>query len=106
MGSQWLATLAAQTPEPSPTDPGMTIYTVTPGITGFLAFFAIALAGWLLFRSMGRRMRNVDQARRERERADAEAAAAAEATEGAAPAPGDGAGDTEDAEQAEGDARP
>lgn len=100
MGAQWLLALAAQTPEPSPTDPSLTIYTVTPGISGFLAFFAMALAGWLLFRSMSRRMRNVDQSRRERERADAEEAAAAQ------PPPADEATDADAADRTDGEARP
>lgn len=88
----WLL-LAAPTPEPTPIDPGFTIYTVTPGISGFLAFFAIAIAGWLLFRSMGRRMRNVDNARRQREIAEAEERDQAAATDDAPPAeagPADG----------------
>lgn len=104
MGEQWLLALVAQTPEPSPTDPALTLYTVTPGISGFLAFFAMALAGWLLFRSMSRRMRNVDQSRRERERADAEAAAAAGPI-GAGTADGEVA-DTAVADPTDGDSRP
>jgi hypothetical protein len=37
------------------TDPGQ----VGPGLAGFLAVFALALATWLLFRSMNRHLRNV-----------------------------------------------
>ncbi|MEE6273094.1 hypothetical protein [Georgenia wangjunii] len=54
--------LSAQTPAPSPSpDQQLTIYTVTPGIGGFLAFFVLALAAWVLFRSMAKHMRTVDR---------------------------------------------
>lgn len=46
----------AQVPGPAPDlDP----YTVTPGIGGFLVFFALALAAWFLYRSFVRHMRRV-----------------------------------------------
>ncbi|HLV04265.1 hypothetical protein [uncultured Georgenia sp.] len=73
-----LLVLAAQTPSPSPTPTEHTIYTVTPGIGGFIAFFALALAGWLLFRSLVKHMRRVDHETLRRE----QAAAAAEPGEG------------------------
>ncbi|MEE6281307.1 hypothetical protein [Georgenia sunbinii] len=81
----------AQSPEPTPTDPGMTLYTVTPGISGFLAFFAVALACWLLFRSLGRQMRRVEQTRLRRAEEDAAAAAetSGDGTAGTAAAAGD-----------------
>lgn len=60
--------LAAQTPEPTPTETEFTIYNVTPGITGFIVFFILAVAGWLLFRSMAKHVRNVDQAKTLEER--------------------------------------
>lgn len=62
------ALLLAQTPAPSPPapDPEMTIYTVTPGIAGFIAFIVLAFVGWLLFRSLTRHVRKVDHAGRRR----------------------------------------
>lgn len=71
-----LATLLlTQTPAPTPPapDPEMTIYTVTPGIAGFIAFIVLALAGWLLFRSLTRHVRKVGfegQRRQEAQRAE------------------------------------
>lgn len=68
-----LLALSAETPTPPPPDPEMTIYTVTPGIAGFIAFFVLALIGWLLFRSLTKHVRKVDHAGRRR--AEEEAAA-------------------------------
>jgi hypothetical protein len=77
------------------TDPNQ----VGPGLAGFLAVFALALATWLLFRSMNRHLRKV------RYRADADAgpdgAAGTDADDGArgwepgddARGPGDARGD-------------
>lgn len=59
---------AEQTPLPTPA-PEHTIYTVTPGISGFIAFFVLAVIGWLLFRSLVKHMRSVDQERMRREAA-------------------------------------
>ncbi len=56
-----LLAVADQTPSPSPTPTEHTIYTVTPGISGFIAFFVLALVGWLLFRSLVKHVRRVDQ---------------------------------------------
>ncbi|WP_152192418.1 hypothetical protein [Georgenia satyanarayanai] len=67
-----LVALRAQTPTPPAPDPEMTIYTVTPGIAGFIAFFVLALIGWLLFRSLTRHVRKVEHERRRREESDVE----------------------------------
>lgn len=80
MTASLAALLLAQTPAPTPPapDPEMTIYTVTPGIAGFIAFIVLALAGWLLFRSLTRHVRRVDfegQRRQEAKRAEDDAAA-------------------------------
>lgn len=54
-----------------------TVYTVTPGLMGFIWFFIFAVAGWLLFRSLAGHMRRVDHnARVRREAEEAELAAA------------------------------
>ncbi len=64
-----LLTLASeQTPAPSPSPAEHTIYNVSPGISGFIAFFVLALIGWLLFRSLVKHMRKVDQEKIRRER--------------------------------------
>lgn len=76
-----LGLVTAQTPdpEPSPTDGDLNIYTVTPGISGFIAFFLLAVVLWFLLRSMGRHMRRVDRRnegqRAAEQRADEEPAA-------------------------------
>ena len=53
MTGSWLGGLAAQVPELDPEK-------VTPGMGGFLVFFALGLASWLLYRSLTRHMRRVD----------------------------------------------
>ncbi|MFC4554064.1 hypothetical protein [Georgenia faecalis] len=78
--SVWWGTAAAQlgaeeTPTPAP-ERRMTIDTVTPGIGGFLAFFALALAAWLLFRSMTKHVRRVDHNARMQDAAAQDAAGA------------------------------
>lgn len=55
------------------TDPSQ----VSPGIAGFLTVFVLAVATWLLLRSMIRHLRKV-RYQAEREAAEAEALAAAE----------------------------
>ncbi len=51
---------------------GDTVTTVSPGIGAFLAFFALAIALWLLMRNMNSRMRRMsyraEEAQREAER--------------------------------------
>ncbi|HLS73134.1 MAG TPA: hypothetical protein VK046_05135 [Actinomycetaceae bacterium] len=84
------AVLADAPPSPPPTPEEFTIYTVTPGISGFIAFFVLALIGWLLFRSLVRHMRKVDMAAAARESAEQE-------SDGAE---GDGAEGTDDAASA------
>ncbi|WP_324650709.1 hypothetical protein [Georgenia sp. H159] len=81
LGPLLLAVATGQTPEPSPspTGPVQTIYTVTPGISGFITFFVLALIGWLLFRSLVKHVRRVDQEVLRRERAAAEDGRAADA---------------------------
>lgn len=74
-----VATGQAPEPSPSPTEPVHTIYTVTPGISGFITFFVLALIGWLLFRSLIKHVRRVDQQVLRRERAAAEDGRAADA---------------------------
>ena len=80
--------LGAQAPTPPPTPEDLTIYNVTPGISGFIAFFVLAIAGWLLFRSLVRHVRKVDMAgaQREREVQEREAAERAELETTDAPA--------------------
>jgi len=81
-----LLAVAAQTPDPTPSE--MTIYTVSPGIAGFVVFFVLALAGWLLFRSLTKHVRRIDHDELRRERTAQEAGA-----QDAAAAPGDRPGD-------------
>jgi hypothetical protein len=71
------ALLVAATPSPTSTttktvDPNL----VNPGLWGFLALFFLALAVYLLGRSMARRVRAVNQRARLEEEAEAERAAA------------------------------
>lgn len=62
---------------------GDTVSSVSPGIGAFLAFFALAIALWLLMRNMNSRMRRMsyraEEAQREAEAA-AEAKSAAKST--------------------------
>lgn len=67
--------LAADQPEEE-----LNFYTVSPGLPGFITFFVLAVAGWLLFRSMTRHMRKV-QRRAAQERAAQEGAAEERAAE-------------------------
>ena len=55
---------------------GDTVSSVSPGIGAFLAFFALAIALWLLMRNMNSRMRRMSYRAEEAQR---EADAAAEA---------------------------
>ena len=64
---------------------------VGPGIWGFIAFFVLAVALWLLVRNMNSRLRRMAYTDRERAQA-AEAAAAAEAERRGATGDEDGAG--------------
>ncbi|PYG00874.1 hypothetical protein SAMN05216184_10228 [Georgenia satyanarayanai] len=67
-----LLALSMQTPTPPAPDPEMTIYTVTPGIAGFIVFVVLAFVGWLLFRSLTRHVRKVDHEGRRRAQDEAE----------------------------------
>ncbi|MDD9205389.1 hypothetical protein PU560_02770 [Georgenia sp. 10Sc9-8] len=58
-----------------------TVYTVTPGLMGFVWFFIFAVAGYLLFRSLVGHMRRVDHNARARREAQ-EAAARTERAPG------------------------
>lgn len=63
--------LASALPEDAGRD--LTPEQVSPGIGGFLVFFLLGLASWLLYRSFTTHMRRVDvRARREREDARGE----------------------------------
>lgn len=80
------ALLPAATEGPDLQDP----YVVSPGMAGFLVFLVLALACWLLYRSLLTQLRRVDV----RARLRAEEAAAARAAAGADAPAGDGpAGD-------------
>ena len=57
---------------------GDTVSSVSPGIGAFLAFFALAIALWLLMRNMNSRMRRMSYRAEEAQR-EAEAAAEAKA---------------------------
>lgn len=67
-----LLALSAETPTPPAPDPEMTIYTVTPGLAGFIAFFVLAFIGWLLFRSLTKHVRKVEHEGRRRTEREAE----------------------------------
>lgn len=76
-------------PFPAEVTEELNAYTVTPGLGGFFAFFFLALASWLLYRSFAKHMRRV-QVRANlvaEEQARLRAAAAVEPTE---PDPGPG----------------
>jgi hypothetical protein len=47
-------------PSPSPSTPPLEDWEVTPGLTGFLATFAVAAAAVVLFLSLSRHMRKAD----------------------------------------------
>ena len=66
---------------------------IGPGLWAFIAFFALAVALWLLMRNMNTRVRNISY----RARADEEAAAAARA----AREQGQAAGTSSDAPEAQ-----
>ena len=59
----------AETPAPE-LDPSV----VTPGIEGFLVFFVLALAAWLLYRSLLKQIRRVDVRAAQRREEEARAA--------------------------------
>jgi peptidoglycan/LPS O-acetylase OafA/YrhL len=59
----------AETPVPD-LDPSV----VTPGIEGFLVFFVLALAAWLLYRSLLKQIRRVDVRAAQRREEEARAA--------------------------------
>lgn len=59
---------------------------VTPGVAGFLTFFALALAAWFLYRSFATHMRRIDV--RARLQAEEDARRSAEPGGQAADAPG------------------
>ncbi len=67
---------------------------IGPGLWAFIAFFALAVALWLLMRNMNTRVRNITY----RARADEEAAAAARAAREQGQAAGTAAEDAETAE--------
>ncbi|GGC92535.1 hypothetical protein GCM10011512_19490 [Tersicoccus solisilvae] len=101
-----LSLVLATTPSPTPTPsngglkPGLSFEQVTPGTLGFLATFALAVAGLLLIRSMNKRLRRI------RHRAMLEERAAAERGEGGADGgsgPGDGPDVGPDGGPADGD---
>lgn len=79
-----------ETPAPA-LDPAV----VTPGIEGFLVFFALALASWFLYRSLLKQVRRVDvrarQQREQEEEARADAARAVDASPAAGVPGADGA---------------
>jgi len=81
-----VALLALSTPSPSSTaTPKLDADLVTPGLWGFVLLFFLAIAVYLLGRSMARRVRRVNQrARVEAELVEAELAEA----EGRSPADG------------------
>jgi hypothetical protein len=67
---------------------------VSPGIGAFLAFFALAVALWLLMRNMNARMRRMSyRAEEAQQRAEAEARGAHEAPRGEADGPQEDDGD-------------
>jgi predicted lipid-binding transport protein (Tim44 family) len=70
------ATLATEVPDQ---------YEVTPGLTGFLATFAVLVVFLLLVRSFNKNMRKVNANERQRQAEAAEAAQAADAASGEAP---------------------
>ena len=70
-----LTQLAATGPDPED---------VTPGLLGFLVVAGLALAVWLLLRSMNRRLRNVDFGQRSADdEGDADSADSADSADGA-----------------------
>ncbi|GAB4086767.1 hypothetical protein GCM10028784_33970 [Myceligenerans cantabricum] len=64
-----LSELAAATPVPDPTEgglrPGLETTDITPGLTGFLVTFAVAIACVLLFLSLSRHLRRTRHNARE-----------------------------------------
>lgn len=82
------ATLATEVPDQ---------YEVTPGLTGFLATFAVLVVFLLLVRSFNKNMRKVNANERQRQ---AEAAEAAEAAQAADAASGEAPVSPSDAEAA------
>ncbi len=82
----------AETPTPD-LDPSV----VTPGIEGFLVFFLLALAAWLLYRSLLKQIRRVDVRAAQRREEEARAAAPVPSA-GEAPALHTGAADDDAAD--------
>jgi hypothetical protein len=66
---------------------------VGPGIWGFIAFFVLAVALWLLVRNMNSRLRRMAYTDRERAQAAEAKAREAEGAGGGAAGGGDGAAD-------------
>jgi hypothetical protein len=87
---------------------------VSPGIGGFLAFFLLAIALWLLMRNMNKRVRRMayreeqEAARRAAEAASARGEAPVDGTlaDGTAPAEQDGLGDGRSGSTGDGSRRP
>ena len=81
-----LLLLLASTPTPSPTSEELDPLTVSPGLIGFLATFAVAVATVLLVLDMTRRVRRL-RFREDQQRLREEQAAAAEREESPPPPP-------------------
>ncbi|ROS78621.1 hypothetical protein [Cellulomonas sp. PhB143] len=57
---RWVAVAApSPSPTPGPLKPELSPYDVSPGLVGFLAIFAVALAAVLLFLSLTKHLRRV-----------------------------------------------
>jgi hypothetical protein len=85
-----LGLLVAAVPVPSPTTDELDPLTVSPGLVGFLATFAVAVATVLLILDMVRRLRRMRFREDQERRREEEAARAQEAArDDAAPAPDD-----------------
>lgn len=81
-----LLLLLASTPTPTPTSEELDPLTVSPGLIGFLATFAVAVATVLLVLDMTRRVRRL-RFREDQQRLREEEAAAAEREESPPPPP-------------------
>lgn len=55
-----IAALGQSSLDAGASTPELDAYVVSPGLGGFLAFFALALACWFLYRSFVKHMRRVD----------------------------------------------
>ncbi|PVU83537.1 hypothetical protein DDP54_11655 [Cellulomonas sp. WB94] len=100
--------VVAVTPTPSPSATGAAATSLgSPGITGFVVTFVLAVALIGLFLSLTRHLRIVDRRSRQREEQDEADASAPGAEEGVvppAPAADDGAGSDEAGSDGAGDA--